>query len=266
MRLYSVLAFMNLNQDFAYRMNFILNRIRNICRFFLMYYFWIAIINTQHGLFGYSEQMILTYIIGVSYLSSIVFSTKSMMIQFEIASGELSNYLLKPIDYLTYWLTRDISEKVQNTIIATCELCIFFLIVRPPFFFQMNGITFLEFILFFIGACLLYFLFNFLVSMITFWYPTNNGWPVRFIIFILIDTISGGLFPLDMLPEKVRLISYFLPTSYFIYIPSQIYLERFTFSMIVTYFIVLLFWVILFYSLVRTVWKKGLQQYDACGR
>lgn len=81
----------------TYRLNFALWRVRMIVQFLAQYYLWLALIPKGSHIGVYNNQLILTYTIMTFLLASIVLSTRSYVIGDEINSGNLSNFLIRPI-------------------------------------------------------------------------------------------------------------------------------------------------------------------------
>jgi len=112
-------------------------RVRNVLQILLVFFLWDAIFqDSGRVVFGYDKAKILTYIFGILVLKSIVFSSRSIDISSEIASGDISNLLLKPISYLKYWFSRDIASKTLNLFFAIFETTVLYLILKPEFFIQ----------------------------------------------------------------------------------------------------------------------------------
>ncbi len=253
-------------QEFVYRLNFIMWRFRNVMQIFFTFFLWNAVFSdSQRFVFGYNRASILTYIFGLIVVRSIVLSIRSIDVAGEIARGDLTNILLKPISYFRYWLIRDISSKALNLIFATVEIAFLFLILRPEFFFQRNFIYIVFFILAIIIAIVLYFLLVFLFSMPTFWFP-HQAWGFMFLLFIFSDLLGGGVFPIDILPGYLQKIIYFSPFPYLLYVPIGIYLGKFEFFLTLRFLIVSLFWVGFLTLLNERIWRKGLEIYRAEGR
>ncbi len=85
----------------------------------MTYFLWRGIFTTSNLVFGYTQPQILTYIFLVLVVQSFVLSAPSSdNIGSEIGSGDLSNFLLKPMGYLKYWFTRDLANKLLNIIFA----------------------------------------------------------------------------------------------------------------------------------------------------
>lgn len=250
-------------ENIEYRLNFVMWRIRVMLQLITVYVLWFALLPAGDQLFGYTQSTILTYVLGTAVISSIVFSSRSFSIGDEINKGDLSNYLIKPMNYFTYQFARDIGDKGLNIIFSIIELTILILLLKPPLFIQTNlellGLAFLAILL----GILLFFCCNLLLGMIGFWSP--EVWAPRFIFMTLLMFFSGGLFPLDILPDKIYRIFEFLPFGYMMYFPLKIYLGQLTMSAIMQGLMVSGLWVLILFGIVELIWKKGLKGYAAYG-
>lgn len=250
-------------ENIEYRLNFVMWRIRVMLQLITVYVLWFALLPAGDQLFGYTQSTILTYVLGTAVISSIVFSSRSFSVGDEINKGDLSNYLIKPMNYFTYQFARDIGDKGLNIIFSIIELTILILLLKPPLFIQTNpellGLAFLAVLL----GILLFFCCNLLLGMIGFWSP--EVWAPRFIFMTLLMFFSGGLFPLDILPDKIYRIFEFLPFGYMMYFPLKIYLGQLTMSAIMQGLMVSGLWVFILFGIVELIWKKGLKGYAAYG-
>ena len=263
MKLYFQVAKNTWDEMTTYRFNFVMWRVRNVLQLLTVYYLWLAV-TPQHGqIFGYSRSLILTYVLGASFVGSIVFSTRTQEMGDNINNGELSQYLVRPLRYLGYWFARDIGDKLFNVCFAIAELLIVYFILRPTIFFQMHVTTLLLTILAVFLAVVMNFFIGSLLGMIAFWSP--EVWAPRFIFFMLVSFFAGGLFPLDILPIYLQRIFALLPFGYLQYFPIKIYLGKVSPQEILFGFTVALFWSVLLYTLVSIVWHKGLKLYSSEG-
>jgi ABC-2 type transport system permease protein len=184
----------------------------------------------------------------------------------DIANGDLSNYLVKPISYFKYWFTRDISSKALNLIFATVEFVGLFLILRPPFFFQTNPLTLFIFLISIILAIFIYFFLLFLISSIPFWAP-EIGWGSHFLVtVVIIEALSGSLFPINILPLGLQLVTLALPFPYLIYFPVEVYLGNIGGNALIGGLMVAIAWTGVLWFTLNFVWQKGLRVYQAMGR
>lgn len=254
-------------QEFVYRINFIMWRVRNLLRFFLVFFLWDTVFSDPNRvLFGYDRSMILTYVFGLLIIRGFVFSARSFEAAGEISRGDLSNYLVKPLSYFKYWLSRDMSSKVLNLVFAVFETIILFLILKPPFFVQKDPVFLIGFLFALILATFIYFVMLFLTSSIPFWVP-EAGWGAHFLVsVILVEFLSGALFPLDVLPGVIQKIINYTPFPYLLFFPIQIYLGKISGPLMFRGILVSLFWAVILWIIFNSVWKRGLKVYQAHGR
>lgn len=264
MKKYLLIAKNMWDETVMYRLNFTMWRLRVVLSLLITYFLWLAILPSNTTLFGYSQSLIVTYILGTALLGNIVLASRSGAVGDEIKNGDLSNFLLRPINYFLYWFAKDLGDKAMNISFSLVELVILFIILRPPLFLQTNILVIFSAIIATVSAVFLYFFINFLIGLTGFW--VYETWPLRFLFMILINFFAGGLFPLDILPKPLFTIFQFLPFTYLLYFPVKIYLGQLQFYDILKGLTVSVIWLLLLYQIVLLVWRKGLQVYTAHGR
>lgn len=247
-----------------YRLNFVLWRVRVVMQLLVTYFLWWAIFSERQDFFGYTQSMILTYILLSSLVRTIVLGTTTMEIGNVINQGDLSNYLIRPIKFLRFYLAQDVADKLLNLSFAVIEVTVLFLILRPQIFIQTNPMYLILTMLAIVIATVLYFYFSFLLGLLGFWTP--DIWAPRFLSFVIMEFFAGGLFPLDILPKPLFLVSQSLPFFYFIYFPLKVYLGQLSMPVIAQGLLVGGFWVGGLWLVSNFTWKKGLRVYTAEGR
>lgn len=254
-------------QEFAYKLNFVMWRVRNILQVFIAFYFWDTLFIGKTGqIFGYDRSMILTYIFTILFIRAVVLSARAVDVSGQIANGDLSNMLLKPIGYMKYWFARDLSSKALNFIFAFFEVLFLYFLLRPSLFLQTNISLLLLFFVFVVLAVILFYFLLFVVELVSFWMP-ENGWAAQFLFIVIItEFFSGGIFPLDIFPKTFQVILGYLPFGYLLYFPAQIYLGKIDMALIYRGMLVEVIWVVLLYLLSQTMWKRGLKNYASEGR
>lgn len=254
-------------QEFAYKINFIMWRVRNVIQIIVTFFLWSTIFsNPGTQVFGYDRVKILTYVFALMIVRAIVLSARAVDVSSDIAEGNLSNYLVKPISYFKYWVTRDISSKALNLGFAAFEFTALFLILKPSFYFQSDPFVILAFLISIVIASLIYFCILFLISAVSFWAP-ELGWASQFLVaIVIIEFLSGSLFPIDVLPTGLQKIVMSLPFPYMIYFPIQVYLGKITGTAQIYGFAISIAWVIALWYSMKFIWAKGLKAYQAFGR
>lgn len=254
-------------QEFAYKVNFIMWRVRNIIQIFITYFLWSAVfIDPQTSIFGYNQTKILTYVFAIILIKSLVFSARSVDVPQEISEGSLSNYLIRPMAYFKYWFTRDLSSKALNFAFSIVEFIFLVFVFRPPLFVQDNVLFLLLFLITVLVANYLIFVIRFIVTSVTFWVP-ELAWGGQFLFMVIItEFLSGSIFPLDIFPAVWQKVFYYTPFPYLIFFPLQVYLGKISFLVILQGIMISIVWSFGLSFLLKSVWQKGLKAYDAVGR
>ena len=264
MRKYLQVISLTFQEYFVYRLNFILWRFRSVVLFLSIFFFWQAIYGGQTELLGYQKSQMLAYLVGVSFLRGLVFGNRSGDLPGQIRSGELTRLVIKPLNLLPYWLSRDLVDKTLNLIFTTIELAIILWLFRFPFYLPVQGNTYLVFTLMILLATGLYYFFSFFLSVTAFW--TEEIWATRWLFgVVLLEFLAGAFFPLDILPNWLtRAISY-TPFPYMMYLPMKVWLEQLAVAEVMKAFLVGTFWLIFFALLAKKLLNKGLRNYGAYG-
>lgn len=252
------------DQTVAYRLNFVMWRFRVFLSLISTYFLWFTLLPTGKAIGSYTQATILTYILGGAVLYSIVLSTRVGDVANEIIQGDLSNYLIRPVNYIGYYFAKDIGDKGMNILFSLFEITIFFLIVHPPFFLQTNIWILVAFLVSTIAAICINFSLNMMLSFIGFF--SSEAWAPRFIFYILLTFFAGSIFPLDILPKWLFLFLNALPFSYLLYTPMKIYLGQLSLQSTLISLAIGISWAIALFFMVHILWKKGIKLYGAEGK
>lgn len=267
MRKYLKIFNISFQQEFAYRINFILWRVRNVLQILIFFFLWNAVLPTSSSqVFGYDRAKIFTYAFVLIIVKAVVLSSKSVDVAGQIANGEVTNLLLKPVNYFYYWITRDLSTKFINFFFGTIEATFLILLLKPNIYWQTNIVFVTAFIASLLIAMFLYFNLLMLTNFIPFWVP-ELSWGAQFlVIVVIVEFLSGSFFPLDVFPPIVYQILRFTPFPYLIFIPIKIYLGSFDIGMITQSLAIGFVWCVILWKIMNRIWKKGLIVYEGVGR
>lgn len=250
-------------EGLAKRSSFFMERFRALAVLISLYYLWTALLAHQSTFAGYSHSQMLTYVFAMSVMRSLVFATRTDEIPMEINQGRLSGYLLKPVNFFFYTLSRDLAEKSINLISSIFEIALLISVFSVQFQWPQKPSTWLLFILAsMLGMALNYFL-NFMVACCGFWTSESSG--PRFLLALIMEFTAGSFFPLDILPAWIVRILHALPSPYMVFFPLNVFLEKLTLHQIINAFAIQTTWVVVFALLARWVWSKGTRYYGAEG-
>jgi len=233
----------------------------------IFFFLWDAVFSGRNQqFFGYDKAKIFTYAFALIMVRAIVLSSRSVDIAGQIANGELTNILLKPINYFSYWITRDLSSKFLNIIFGIFETILLILILKPNIFLQSNPLILISFVASLAIAMFIFFCLVMLTNFVPFWVP-ELSWGAQFlVVVVVVEFLSGAFFPLDIFPAAVYSFMRLTPFPYLVFIPIKIYLGSFNQNLIFQSLAIGGIWCFILWRLVNVVWKKGLKVYEGVGR
>jgi ABC-2 type transport system permease protein len=181
----------------------------------------------------------------------------------DIREGNISQFLLKPIDYLWYRLCLFFSGRIAFIFMAAVPLAVFIFCFRQYFVAPVNGMALLVFPVSLLLTALLQFFISYAMAMLAFWLLEIS--TLIFILFAFEYLASGHLFPLDLLPPALRHVLLFTPFPYQLYLPIGVYMGRIAGADLWRGLLAQLLWVLAAYAFARFMWRRGIKKYGAFG-
>lgn len=262
MKKYLSLFTITLQEIFAYRLNMIMWRVRQVFVFLIPFFIWRAVLGQGGEIYGYSFAGIMTYLFGTTLLRSLVMGSRTIDLGWMINSGALTIVLMRPIKVFNSFLMRDAADKLFNLSFILIEIPLLLWIFKPPVFIQTNWLTIMLAGISIILAIFIYFYINIIFGSLAFW--SRDVWAPRFLLMVIMEFATGAMFPLDMLPHWGQQIALSTPFPYLLYVPLKIYLGQD--SALWFHVTIELVWVITLGILAKLIWQKGIKSYEAEGR
>jgi len=256
-----------IQNNLTYRFNFLARTLFGFIPLIAVLYVWLTIYSGKgqgamvgsYTLAGMISYYLLTTI--VDALTAV--NEDDWQIAADIKDGNISQFLLKPIDYLIYRLCLFFSGRLTYLAVAAVPLAVFVFCLRKYFVLPPNGITFGAFLLSVILTALLQFFISYALAMLAFWVLEVSTFI--FIVFAFEYIASGHLFPLDILPPGLAQVLYFTPFPYQLYFPVTVYMGKVEGVELGKGLVVQLAWVLAAYALARFMWQRGIKKYSAVG-
>ncbi len=253
-----------MQRQLTYRVDFFFFRLANIFSILVLIVIWTLVFQDKEAVSGYTYDEMITYVT-IGWL--ILFITSNYGLEHGVSrhiyEGTLSNFLLKPIDYIKYLIIYSIG---RSSLAFTSGV----LIALAAIFIMIDHIiiidSWINFSIVVVMVILGYFINVFtsiLIGMLAFWTTFING--PRYSIRTLIGFLKGTLFPLNILPVFFYKITLFFPFAYVYFIPLQLYLGKISTTDGLKALGVEIVWLALLYGLIRILWKKGLRKYEGVG-
>lgn len=264
MKKYFQVIRLTLEEYFTYRLSFVLWRFRSIVFTLTLLFFWLAVYGNQTTLFGYQSSQMLTYLLGVVFLDSLILASRTADLASQLRSGELSKFLLKPMGFFKFLLSRDLADKGLNLIFALLEIVIIVSLFNFSFHFpqRLSGLGL--FVLQLAASFFLYFFLSLVISLSSFW--TEEIWATRWLFgVVLLDFLSGVIFPIDVLPPLLTKLIYLTPFPYLIFSPLKLWLGQLSVTAALQSIMITFFWGVAFYFLAILLWHRGTKKYGAFG-
>ncbi|TSD01115.1 MAG: ABC transporter permease [Parcubacteria group bacterium Athens0714_25] len=251
-------------KQMSFRVNIFFHRLSNIVEIIIPIIIWTVIFQNHEMVSGYTLEEMMTYII-VGWLILFLIANYGLEdnVSRDIQEGTLSNFLVKPIDYIKYVIIFSFGRNIIAFGMGALTVCVLAFIMLDKIIIINSFAKLLVIASMIIGGFFVNLFVAILIGMIAFWTTAMSG--SKYSIWILVSFLSGRFFPLDMLPVVYFKIILFFPFAYVYFIPLQLYLGKISLSQSWFYLGVEIFWLILLYGIIRLLYKKGLRKFEGIG-
>lgn len=227
-REFSRVGFVNI---LAFRLRYYTGILTYLINVTVYYFLWSAVYSPASGVVnasgagiaGYSLPQMLTYVNVGWIIRSFYWNTIDQEMAYEDLEGKIATELLKPVSIQWMWLSRAMGESAFRLIMLTAPTAVIISLlypVRRP----ASVAHCVLFLLAVLGSFLLMGAINFMIGTCAI--PLKSILALIRAKFWLIELLSGLLVPLALFPEKVRMVSAWLPFEHIAYTPLQIYLGK----------------------------------------
>ena len=256
-----------IQNNLTYRFNFLARSVLGLIPLIAILYVWRAIYSGKapgSSVGGYALAQMISYYLLVTVVDALTaVNEDDWQIATDIKDGNISQFLLKPIDYLTFRLCLFLSGRLAYVAVATVPLALFILYLSKYFVLPPSWAALGWFFLSSILTALLQFFTSYTMAMLAFWVMEVSTFI--FILYAFEYIASGHLFPLDILPPAIAKALAFTPFPYQLYFPVSIYMGKTTGAELLHGMLIQTLWVIAAYALARFAWRRGIKRYSAVG-
>ncbi len=253
--------------NLQYRFNYLTRTLFSFIPLFAMLSLWRTIYagNDSAGAHnGFTQaQMIFYYLLVAVVDVFTAVNEDDWQIAADIREGNISQFLLKPVDYLWYRLSLFCSGRLAFISMAALPLGIFIFCFQEYFLSPPSGFAFGLFLFSLVLTALLQFFISYAMAMLAFWLLEIS--TLIFILFAFEYLASGHLFPLDVLPPMLKQILFLTPFPYQLYFPIQIYMGKVAGGELWRGLATQFLWVLATYFFARFMWRRGIKKYGAFG-
>jgi ABC-2 type transport system permease protein len=249
----------------VYRFNFFFRAGFSLVPLLATIYLWRTVYSGQSGdIGGYSLAGMISYYLLVMIVDTLTAVTEDdWQIATDIKDGAISQFLLKPIDYMAYRICLFFSGRLIFTAISCIPVGIFIFCMRKYFVAPASGTALGLFAVSLLLTALLQFCMSYTMALLAFWVLEVSTFI--FIVFAFEYVAGGHLFPLNILPPGIAAVLNYTPFPYLLFFPVSVYLGNVRGDALWHGLLIQVAWVIIFYLLARFTWNRGIRKYSAVG-
>ena len=254
-----------IQNTFVYRWNFLLRSLFALVPLAGTVFIWGAMFEGREGKIGtYDLASMIWYFLLVILMDNFVLATDDeWRIAADIRDGQISAFLTRPMDYLAYRLSLSAAYRVVYmgvTLLTVCAVLVYFqsYIVLPE-----NPWTWPIFFISAVMAAAISFLISYSLAMLAFWISEVS--TVIFIVLSFEYFLNGQSFTLDVLPSWLQGILKWLPFTYEVFFPVQVFMEKVKGAELWQGLAIQAGWVLLTFAGARAIWHAGVKHYRAAG-
>ena len=256
-----------IQNNLTYRFNFLARSLFGLIPLIAILYVWQTIYagkGPQSTVGAYTLSEMICYYLLITVVDALTaVNEDDWQIATDIKDGNISQFLLKPIDYLVYRFCLFCSGRLTYIAVAALPISLFVLLLRKYFVFPADWFTFGLFLLSTLMTALLQFFMSYTMAMLAFWVLEVSTFI--FILFAFEYIASGHLFPLDIIPAGLQQVLFYTPFPYQLYFPVSIYLGKATGPDLARGLLVQFSWVLITFALARFAFARGIRRYSAVG-
>lgn len=249
----------------VYRVNFFFRCAFSLIPLLASIYLWRTVYRDKPGdIGGYSLGGMISYYLLVTIVDTLTaVNEDDWQIAADIKDGNISQFLLKPINYLVYRLCLFFSGRIIFSTVSIVPVGLFILCWRHYFAAPHDGLALGCFLISTVLTGFLQFFMSFTLALMAFWLLEVS--TLIFMVFAFEYIAGGHLFPLNILPPLMANILNYTPFPYQLYFPVGIYLGQVKGPDLWRGLVIQIGWVVVFYGLARVVWTRGIRKYSAVG-
>ena len=265
LRVYLKAFTVGLQDTFVYRWNFFLRSIFELLPLMGTVLIWGAIFDVREtGINGFDFRSLVSYFLIVLFLDGLVTpKDDEWQVAADIREGQISAFLVKPINYVLYRFSLFSSSRLLFTVMTLPVFVCLFCFTAGYFTWPSDLGMWLVALWTTAMAGLLQFFISTSIAFMAFWMLEIS--TVVFIIYSFEYLLSGKMFPLAFMPQFVQEVLRWLPFPYELYFPAQVLMNRVHGADLWFGLGVQAFWVTAAGVAAQTMWHWGLRRYQAVG-
>lgn len=207
-------------------------------------------------LLGYSEEkfsyMVCYYLFVILLGYAFPFMHIATDIQKDVEQGIISNWLVRPVNYILPVISRFVAWMICYFVIFIPALII------VGIYRRLTYINILMFAIYLIFGIIIEFFIWYNIGLLSLKMERIRGVLTTFRAFK--SLVSGSLIPISMFPPLLRIITEFLPTKFYIYTPVDALLNGTDALTLAVNILLAMCWIVILVTLSVVQWNNGIKR------
>lgn len=258
MKVFLATIVLNFKISIVYRANIIAGVFANLVQIITSIFLWNVIFMGENTLKMYTFKEMFSYIILINIIGFVFFPHNIFRNAELIKSGKLSNYMIRPYNINIENLAAFIGSNILKFVILIMAYISFTILGM----IRLGNFNILRIILV-LSNFICLFLFGQLASNLSFY--LTEVWILKPLYRSLFALFSGGIFPLDILPENIYKLFINSPFAFFGFMNVKILQGYYLISDLLNMLKYSLIYSSIFYIVHVLLQRKGLQKYEGVG-
>lgn len=239
-----------------YKFDYIMGILSTLMQIFIYISIWKALYHGKTEIGGIGFQTIsTTFILGLAMSNTFILD--DFIIYRKIQKGDITNELLKPINFAGLLIAENIGnilfKMIVNLIPSVLISSLFINFILP-----YNFMSFFMFLSSMILGFFILFGISFIVSVLSFWFI--NIWSISTIKNVIISILSGTMIPLWFMPPRLLHVMKYTPFESIYFIPIKIYLGEVEKIQILKAFVTQSIWIFILFIISFFLWKEAIKK------
>ncbi len=259
LKLYWKVISFNFSKFSMYPSEFIAYILARFIDLFMLGIFWYVISLANPSLVNF--RLILSYFLIVDGLRNLMYSYDTRLSKYFqdiIENGDISNYLIKPVDIIPYLTFSFTGENWLNYIYSVLVIIIGFFLMPLP---SLINIFFC--LLFVIPGTIIALNINILIASLNFYTPDADG--IRNGLNHVLGLITGAVIPISLFPTLLKNIILLTPFPAMAFLPVYVLQNKLPIPTVLWYLSISIIWSIILTITTNKIWKHSLKQYESVG-
>lgn len=253
-------------EGLEYRGNLLLQILAGFSTLVINYFLWSTIFRHSGPEMwdGYTFLSIFTYFVATNlcgrFCDTIYLETG---VSEAIRTGEITQYIVRPINHQLYVLADFLGRKVSYLSLALLPHVAIVLWVGAYIGLALDVSAIPAYLVATLLGAAISFAFGYILSVTAFWFADVSAFFVAKMLAMVF--LSGSMIPLDLLPPAVASVFSFLPFRYFAFVPGQVLLGRIAGDQLTVELVRGVCWLVGLGALGQLLWQRGTRRHVGAG-